>query len=155
MSAYFVDSSALAKRYVEELGSKALRAMLDGATGCRIVIARITCVELASALTRRLRVGEIAAGDAADARADLAADMDREFRIVELTEPIAMDAMALAERHALRAYDAVQLATALHVNQVARGAGLESVPMVSNDVELNVAAEREGLAVIDPNVLRD
>lgn len=152
MPVYFVDSSALAKRYVHEAGSEALRSLLDAGADCRIVIARITSVELASAIARRHRAGDLTAADAADARNALASDMVGEYRVVELTAAIAADAMALAERHMLRAYDAVQLATAVNLDRIVRGAGLEPTTVVSSDVELNAAAAREGLAVVDPNL---
>ena len=57
MRVYFADSSALAKRYVAEVGTVWLRSLLDPATGAVVVIARITAVELIAALTRRERGG--------------------------------------------------------------------------------------------------
>ena len=59
MASYFVDTSALAKRYFAETGSGWLRAALDPATGCRTVVARATSVELVSAITRRERAGGV------------------------------------------------------------------------------------------------
>jgi uncharacterized protein len=59
--------------------------------------------------------------------------------------------MRLAITHALRAYDAVQLAVALHVNARHQGAGLGGVTLISADGDLNAAATAEGLAVDDPN----
>jgi hypothetical protein len=55
VSTYFADSSALAKRYVVEVGTAWLRALLDPTTGNVVVIARITAVELTAAFTRRER----------------------------------------------------------------------------------------------------
>ena len=60
--------------------------------------------------------------------------------MVDLTEPLVKRAGALAERHALRGYDAVQLAAALDV----RGAGGE-VEFLSFDARLNRAGRRERL----------
>jgi hypothetical protein len=59
--------------------------------------------------------------------------------------------MALAETHALRGYDAVQLAAALNVNSACAAAGAVFT-LVSADGELNAAARAEGLAVEDPNL---
>jgi len=60
------------------------------------------------------------------------------------------DAMDLADRHALRGYDAVQLAVAMQVRArvVPRGTALL---LVSADGELNAAAHAEGLLFEDPN----
>jgi hypothetical protein len=57
--------------------------------------------------------------------------------------------MDLAERHALRGYDAIQLGAALAVNDGCRATGL-SLTIICADDELNAAAA-EGLAVENPN----
>jgi hypothetical protein len=59
-------------------------------------------------------------------------------------------AMALAEAHALRGYDAVQLAAALEVHVRCLAAGV-TMMLVSSDAALNLAALAEGLTVDDPN----
>jgi hypothetical protein len=60
--------------------------------------------------------------------------------------------MLLAESHALRAYDAVQLAVVneLHAQRTAHG--LAPVVLVSADQELNSAAAALGLLGDDPNL---
>jgi hypothetical protein len=60
--------------------------------------------------------------------------------------------MILAERHALRGYDAVQLAAALELQTVLTASGLPALTLVSADAELNAAAAAEGLTVEDPNL---
>ena len=64
MAGYFVDSSALVKRYVHETGSVWLSGLVASAAGNDIYIARITTVEVVAALTRRARGGTITAADA-------------------------------------------------------------------------------------------
>ena len=56
----------------------------------------------------------------------------------------------LANTHALRAYDAVQLAAALAINQKEQDAGFAPVTLISADQALNDAATAEGLTVDDP-----
>ena len=53
MAVYFVETSALAKRYIAETGSVWLRTLLDPSTGCSIYVVRVTAVEIIAALTRR------------------------------------------------------------------------------------------------------
>jgi predicted nucleic acid-binding protein len=151
VASYFVDSSALAKRYVLEVGSGWLRAALEPATGCRTVVARATPVELVSAIARRERGGGLTAADAAAARADLLLDLVSEYRVVEFGESVALEAMDLAVRHVLRGYDAIQLASALEANRAAVAAGLPPMVFISSDAALNAAARQEGLPVEDPN----
>ena len=59
--------------------------------------------------------------------------------------------MQLANAHALRAYDAVQLAAALELEARWQAAGMGSITLVSADQDLNAAATAEGLIVEDPN----
>ena len=53
-------------------------------------------------------------------------------------------------RTRLRAYDAVQLAAALEINQKEQDAGFAPVTLISADQALNDAATAEGLTVDDP-----
>ena len=71
MPTYFFDSSALAKRYVSETGTAWVQSLADSASGNEIYMARITLVELVSAITRRKRKGDLTPHDAAAALADL------------------------------------------------------------------------------------
>ena len=59
--------------------------------------------------------------------------------------------MRLANTHALRVYDAVQLAAALEINQKEQDAGFAPVTLISADQALNDAGTAEGLTVEDPN----
>jgi len=61
-------------------------------------------------------------------------------------------ATLLVQKHGLRAYDAVQLAAAVALNNQRVAAGTGAVTLVSADQELNAAAAAEGLSVDDPNV---
>ncbi|MEK6304636.1 MAG: hypothetical protein AABO41_28465 [Acidobacteriota bacterium] len=56
----------------------------------------------------------------------------------------------MAEKHALRGYDAVQLAAALKANEERVSNGLAPLTVVSADAELNDAARAEGLNVENP-----
>lgn len=56
MAIYFLDTSALVKRYVYEEGTAWIRSICDPLAGHQIVIARITPVELIAALARRRRM---------------------------------------------------------------------------------------------------
>lgn len=148
---YFADTSALSKRYVMETGTGWLQSILNPILGCSVYIARITTVELIAAITRRERARTILPPDAAAARAAFRAHISAEDQVVEVTEAVADRAMLLAETHALRGYDAVQLAAALTVNASYRNAGFPSITLLSADTELNAAATAEGLAVDNPN----
>ena len=151
MSAYFCDSSAIVKRYVVETGSDWISAVTDPAVGNRIYVARITLVEVVSAISRRERGGHILAADADKSRANFEKDFSIQFRKVEITEDLTEIAAQLAKNYNLRGYDAVQLSAALETEKERISSGLSPLTLLSADIDLNAAAENEGLAVDDPN----
>jgi predicted nucleic acid-binding protein len=148
----FFDSSALVKRYVNESGSSWILQLFDPMAGNLSFVASITAVEVVSALVRQARAGHISSTDLIWALSLCRVDFAGGYQIVELSPAVIERAITMAEAHALRGYDAVQLAAALEVYhfQLARGG---PVPMfISSDTTLNAAASIEGLAVDDPNV---
>ena len=60
-------------------------------------------------------------------------------------------AVELTQRHKLRGYDAVQLASGLILHDVLVEAQESPLTFVSADSELLAAARREGLQVVNPN----
>lgn len=52
MTAYFFDSSAIVKRYLNEVGSSWVTSLADLAAGNDVYLARIAFVEVISAITR-------------------------------------------------------------------------------------------------------
>ena len=60
-------------------------------------------------------------------------------------------ARMLAQQHPLRAYDAVQLSTALQLNQDLIGRGHEPLTFICADVQLLNIARAEGLLAENPN----
>ena len=150
MPVFFLDSSALVKRYARETGTAWVFTLLRPSTGNDIFIASVTGIEVVSAVTRRQRGGSLSLRTAAKALARVRRDFARRYIVAELTPAIVARAMSLAERYALRGYDAAQLATALELNSrlVAKG---HVLMLDSGDIELNAAATAEGLDVDDPN----
>jgi predicted nucleic acid-binding protein len=121
------------------------------ATGNRIYVARITGVEVVSAIVRQARSGNLSTTDASATIAQFRYDFANEYRVVEITPLLITRAMVLAETYALRGYDAVQLSAALEVNAYCLALGIPPLTLVSADATLNAAAIAEGLAVDNPN----
>jgi len=145
-----LDSSAVVKRYVSETGTVWISG-ITAATGNKVYLVRLTLVEVISAITRKARGTGITAAGAAIAVADFRRDFLNQYAKVDLTPTLIEHAADLAETHALRGYDAVQLAAALEVNIERAAIGLSAITLISADVALNAAAVAEGLAVGDPN----
>jgi predicted nucleic acid-binding protein len=102
-------------------------------------------------LTRGSRSGSIAEADAAAAIALFRHDFLNKYIITEITSSLINRGMQLAETHALRGYDSVQLAAALEINGQRLSSGMPKLILVSADGELNSAAMAEGLIVDDLN----
>ncbi len=151
MAAFFFDSSGLVKRYVRETGSMWVRSITDPAARNAIHIARITSVEVISAVSRRARTGIVSQSAASRLLADIQHDFAHQYRLSAITPRLLAHAIQLVQSHSLRGYDAVQLAAVLTVNARRRRQGLNAVTLVSADQELNAAAVVEGLTVEDPN----
>jgi predicted nucleic acid-binding protein len=151
MSHYFFDTSALIKRYVVEQGTSWVRSIVAPKADNTILVAQITRVEIVSGTSRRKRSGQISERTARAVRLMIDRHSSREYKTVGLTEQIIQRAEDLLETHALRAYDAMQLAVALHSNDALVAAGLPPLVFVSADKRLLDAAASEGLSIEDPN----
>jgi len=57
MTTYYVDTSALVKRYIDELGSDWVRAVFSQAPLPSMIVVHLALVEMTSALARRQREG--------------------------------------------------------------------------------------------------
>lgn len=99
MAVYFVDSSALVKRYISETGSAWVLGLFDPALENEIFVAVITGVEIVAAITRRARNGSISAADATLVCNQFRNDLQTDYQVVEITEGIINSGMALAEAH--------------------------------------------------------
>jgi predicted nucleic acid-binding protein len=151
MAVFFLDSSALVKRHVNEVGSGWVRTLTKPKAARTLYIARITAVEITSAITRRQRGGFLSAAQAGAILGHFRRHLLQRYSILEVTPALAAEAMRLARAHALRAYDAVQLAAALEASRLYQAGGLGPVILISADRDLNAAAMAEGLTVEDPN----
>jgi predicted nucleic acid-binding protein len=146
VATYYLDSSAVVKRYVQETGTVWVRNLTSLAAGNFLYVSRITAVEVTAAIARRRGRRALGIADAAVALNQFRVDFTQDYRIAELTASVLGRAAGLADSHALRAYDAVQLASALEIHRLD-----PSLTLISADHELNAAAIAEGLAVDDPN----
>lgn len=148
---YFVDSSALVKRYVRETGTAWVRGITRHNPSTHIYIALITAVEVTSAIARR-RGTTLTAAQASSLLSRFRQHLAGRYLPSQITPALVSDAMKLANAHRLRAYDAVQLAAALDVYRDWSANRLGAFVFVSADRTLNAAATAEGLTVDDPNL---
>lgn len=148
MTLFFADTSAVAKRYVTEIGSTWVKSWIEPGSGHLVVISDLTKVEMVSVLARRRREGAITSGDFTLLRNAFLLHVDTQYLAIGIQEEVLARARRLLDAHTLRTLDAIQLACAMQV------AGLFSQPVIlaSADQSLLAAAAAEGLATEDPNL---
>ncbi len=133
----YFDASALVKRYVRESSSASVRRMLaDGPAAT----SRLSAVEITSALARRTREKALPAARRDRLLGQLTHDLPA-LLVIELTPELITRARALLLRHPLRSSDAIQLASALFLQEALH----DVIAFVAFDQRLNAAAESEGL----------
>jgi predicted nucleic acid-binding protein len=153
MSDFFLDTSAIVKRYSPETGSGWIKAITNTIAGHDITLAEITLAEVAAAVAAKARApGGITIEERDQALADFLRDCDEHYDLLSISREVIDLAVSLTQRHKLRGYDAVQLAGALIVNTELLAEGLPSLTFVSADEDLVEAAEAEGLLTENPNL---
>ena len=106
----FFDSSAFAKRYIEEPGSQQVDDLCAGASDLGL---SVVCVpEVISALNRRLRERSLSRPEYARARRGLLRDVS-DARVIRLTPAVIASVVAVLEESPIRAMDAIHVACAL------------------------------------------
>ena len=105
-----VDSSAFAKRYVQEDGSEDIDLFLQRASDLALCI--ILVPEIISGLNRRLREGFLSKRDYRKVKAQLLEDV-HDATVIQLTPSVISHSVKLLENSVLRAMDAFHVACAL------------------------------------------
>ncbi len=151
MTAYFLDSSALVKRYVSETGSVWVQQITAPQTGNLLFIARITWVEVISAFARRQREGSLTSADVAQVIQTFRSDLNTQYQVIELDATLAVSAGQLVGQYPLRAYDAVQLASVLRIQPAFATTQSTSLIFLTADNRLSAIAGALGLLTDNPN----
>jgi len=128
-----LDSSAFAKRFVDEAGSVAVEALCAQAEALGL---SVICVpEIVSALNRRVRERTLTTAQYREAKQRLLDDV-RDADIIQLTPSVQVTALRILEASPVRAMDALHIACALEW-----GADI----FASADTRQLTAARRAGL----------
>lgn len=148
MAYYFLDTSSLVKRYVDEPGRQAVLAVHDPERGHYLYLSDAAGPELVAALTRRARGQGVGETDLEPTLTAFRSHWRHQYRRLRLVPAVIERAMTLAEHHGLRGYDAIHLAAALALADTILSHDLPPLVFVSADKEQLDAAAVEGLAVL-------
>lgn len=136
----FLDTSTLAKRYVQELGSEELEDLFFSVVK-EVFVSTLALAEFAAAIGRKLRNKDMLEKSASKAMREFEKDWGGLFKKIPLTEDLAMSAASLAIQYPLKGADAIHLASAIAV-----GADL----FVVSDNMLVSVAEKIGIKTYNP-----
>lgn len=135
----YLDSSALVKRYVREAGSALVQTAVQ--TDPYVATSSMSVVEVRAAVAAAVRAGRV------PDIASIVSAFQRhraQYIMIGVDARLIEEAAEAAERHALRGYDAIQLASALAAARAASG----NFTFGAFDVALNRAAAAEGLTLL-------
>ncbi len=151
VTAYFLDTSALAKRYMVELGTDWIQSITTAPTENQLFLSQLTWVELHSAIARRQREQSLTPEQAEQLLSAAQQHWDSQYYIVKIDDLLIQLAANLVKQHPLRAYDAVQLASALILkHELSQSDDLQLVFLSADDRLLSIA-QLEGLSTLNPN----
>ena len=135
-----LETSNLVKLYVRESGSEEIKKTV--AESDAVATSIITYVEARAAFAKKAREKDITPPGYQTIKSDLERDWGSLF-VLNLTDSLTKSAADLSEKHGLRGYDAIHLASALEI----KAAVATAAPIVfsSADDRLCEAARREEL----------
>jgi predicted nucleic acid-binding protein len=132
----YLDTSSLVKLYVEEKGSALIRELVERAE--LVATSVVAYPEARAAFARQRREGGLTSAGYDRARNDFERDWPR-YLTVEVSEAVYRSAGDLAEKHHLRGFDSLHLASYLSLYR----AGARQIRFSAFDEALNRAARKE------------
>jgi len=151
MGTYFLDSSAIIKRYVPEQGHAWIATLCSLTQGHKLYISQAILVEVVAGICRRAREQSITIADRDRFIDTFRQDSQTAYGIRLVTTTMYNFAGDLCRSYRLRAYDAVQLACALDLRNETLADQAPTPIFVSADINLSNIAATERLSIENPN----
>ena len=144
---YYLDSSAIAKRYRTEKGSEVVSALFAHLENEELAItSQFASVEVEALAARALKARLLNRRSYGVMLRLFAGDLERSVLTIPVSSSLVSDAAQIARSLAVRAGDAIHLATAVRVQQIIA----LKVILVASDRELLLAAESVGFTTFNP-----
>jgi predicted nucleic acid-binding protein len=137
----YLDTSSLVKLYVEEIDSEKIKNVARDAAV--ISTAKVAYAEARAAFARKQKEDGFSLSVLRKIVEDLNRDWENYF-VVEITDGLIRFAGDIAERYLLRGFDAIHLASAIHLKDRMNS----EIYFSSYDTRLNQSAEREGIIIL-------
>lgn len=135
---FFLDSSALAKRYVVEPGTDAMNELLDRCPPDRFFVLPIGLGETISVFVRRHNAGRLSRALLAQALFEFHQEIVNSSSVnwIGMTDALVLASFTLILTHSINSTDAVLLRAATERASILRGSG-DDVVVVASDQRLS------------------
>lgn len=148
MPVFYLDTSAIVKRYRLEEGTRVMDYLLEDPPGeDRFYTSFLSVLELTSGILRLAKGGKLTEDIAAQILSRFRRDMREQFRVWPLDSGIVSAAIPVVAQHRLRSGDAIHLSTAMAIFSLISS---QEAVIVSSDNELVGAATSSGITALDP-----
>lgn len=137
---YFIDTSALIKRYINEKGSNVVDSIFR--EGASIFVSEISKIEAISTIKRLLVTNNIDLANYSSIKRELLFDFTL-FNIIEHNNDILEMAIKMIEKYQLKTLDSIQLASCL-----SQFSAIDF--FVGSDKKLIKSAKNENMKILDP-----
>jgi uncharacterized protein len=149
---FYLESSALVKRYLPEKGTAVMDDLLDGQVDAEfLVISILASLELKSVFARLAKGNRLTQDEFGQLLASFWADRSKFSTILPFDNAMVEEASGHLDRHAVRTLDVVHLASILRVRETAQRAGQRLI-VVASDQDLLQACRVEKVDVFDPTL---
>ncbi len=151
---FYFDASALAKRYIEEVGSDKIDFLFENVPLGRLLCLTIGAVEVFWICIRQRNDGRISVNQFTQATGHLDHEIinnQSNFRKISVPDPLVWDSIRLIETHSLNSVDAMVLRSALDTATALRSTD-DRLVLVASDQRLLRAARAEGLQIFNPEL---
>jgi predicted nucleic acid-binding protein len=145
---FYLETSSLLKKSRSETGTEVISELFSQKEDSEVFITSFfTLVEVTSVATRLLRARSLTQRAYLVLMGNLAQDAREKVLLQSVTDGILSESINLAQAYALRAPDAIHLASALDSSAAFPE---DSFFFMGSDSRLNVAAESSGLTILNP-----
>ena len=148
MRLFYLDASALVKRYSPEAGTDVVDQLFTPPLQDRLVASIWTITETAAALNRKRNIALIPDRDFLPLIRRMVAETDLFFQLKADSDD-ARQSMALIFAHNINASDALHLHLVLKLKRILDLMG-DDIALVASDQRLLCAAQAEGVTTLDP-----
>ena len=154
MHYFYFDASALAKRYIEEVGSDKIDFLFENVPLWRLLCLTVGAAEVFWICIRKRNDGRINVNQFTQSTGHLEHEIinnQSDFRTISVPDSLVWNSMNLIETHSINSVDALVLRSALDIATELRRAG-DRLVLVASDQRLLRAARAEGLQIFNPEV---